>query len=122
MNIYVGNLPFTISEDEIRAAFAAFGQVASVAIIKDKITGRSRGFGFVEMSNAAEAQAAIQEMNGKQLSGRTLVVNQARPREERPDRGPGGYSDRRGPGGGGGGGRGGPRGGQNSGGRRNQDW
>jgi RNA recognition motif-containing protein len=121
MNIYVGNLPFTISEDEIRAAFAAFGQVASVAIIKDKITGRSRGFGFVEMPNAAEAQQAIQEMNGKQLSGRTLVVNQARPREDRPDRGPGGFSDRRGPGGGGG--RGGPRGGQNSGPRRNnQGW
>jgi len=83
MNIYVGNLPFSATEDEIRKAFAAFGAVTSVSIIKDKFTGQSRGFAFVEMANAPEATAAIAGMNGKDFKGRALTVNEARPREER---------------------------------------
>lgn len=83
MNIYVGNLSFDASEDDIREAFAAFGTVTSVAIIKDKFSGQSRGFGFVEMANAEEAKAAIQGLNSTDLKGRTLTVNEARPREER---------------------------------------
>jgi RNA recognition motif-containing protein len=83
MNIYVGNLSFDASEDDIREAFAAFGTVTSVTIIKDKFSGQSRGFGFVEMANAEEAKAAITGMNSKDLKGRTLTVNEARPREER---------------------------------------
>jgi RNA recognition motif-containing protein len=104
MNIYVGNLPFTASEDEIRQAFAAFGVVSSVAIIKDRETGQSRGFAFVEMPNNEEGNAAITNMNGKPLKGRALKVNEARPREEG-----GGFGGGRGGGGGygGGGGRGG---------------
>jgi RNA recognition motif-containing protein len=81
MNIYVGNLPFTASEDEIRQAFAAYGTVASVAIIKDHETGQSRGFAFVEMPNSDEGQAAVTNMNGKPMKGRALKVNEARPRE-----------------------------------------
>jgi RNA recognition motif-containing protein len=107
MNIYVGNLPFSVTEDEVREQFAAFGQVDSVTLIKDKFTGQMRGFGFVEMPNPAEAQKAITGLNGKDLKGRALAVNPARPREERNDRGGGGggrsagySSDRRGPGGG----------------------
>jgi RNA recognition motif-containing protein len=80
MNIYVGNLSFKASEVEVRQAFAAFGQVASVAVIKDQATGKSRGFAFVEMPNSTEAQAAITGMNGKELLGRQLMVNEARPR------------------------------------------
>ncbi len=112
MNIYVGNLSFQATEDEIRQAFAGFGQVTSVAIIKDQFTGKSRGFAFVEMANNTEAQAAIQGLNGKELGGRPLKVNEARPREEGARRGGGG-----GGGGYGGGGRsssGGPRGGTGS--------
>lgn len=82
MNIYVGNLSRGVTEDDLREAFATFGQVASVAIIKDKYSGESRGFGFVEMPTAAEAQAAIGGLNGKELKGRTLTVNEARPRTE----------------------------------------
>ena len=104
MNIYVGNLPFAVTEDEVREKFAAFGQVESVTLIKDKFTGQMRGFGFVEMPNAAEAQKAIAELNGKDLKGRSLAVNPARPREERGGGGGGnrggGFSDRRGSGGG----------------------
>ena len=129
MNIYVGNLSYDATEDEIRSLFAAHGEVSSVAIIKDKFTGQSRGFAFVEMPNSNEAQTAIQAVNGAPLRNRNLSVNEARPREERPPRsgsGGGGYGDRRGGGGGGGGygdrrggsgGRSGDRGG-NSGGRR----
>ena len=80
MNIYVGNLSFKASEVEVRQAFASFGQVASVAVIKDQATGKSRGFAFVEMPNSAEAQAAIAGLNGKELLGRQLMVNEARPR------------------------------------------
>ncbi len=90
MNIYVGNLARETTEAELRQAFEAFGQVSSVAIIKDKYSGESRGFGFVEMPNTAEAQAAIAGLNGKDLGGRTLNVNEARPREDRGGRGGGG--------------------------------
>ncbi|WP_298009980.1 MULTISPECIES: RNA-binding protein [Anaerolinea] len=83
MNIYVGNLPFSASEDDLRTAFAAYGTVTSAAVIKDQFSGQSRGFGFVEMPNQAEAEAAIQGLNGKELKGRALRVNEARPREER---------------------------------------
>ncbi len=80
MNIYVGNLPWEITEDELRNEFQSFGQVTSVAIIKDKITNKSRGFGFVEMASNSEAQSAINNLNGKELKGRSLTVNEARPR------------------------------------------
>lgn len=82
MNIYVGNLPREATEEEIRKAFEAFGQVASVTIIKDKFSGESRGFGFVEMPSKTEAQAALEGLNGKELMGRTLTINEARPRSE----------------------------------------
>lgn len=82
MNIYVGNLSFNTSEDDLRNAFASFGEVTSAAIIKDKFSGESRGFGFVEMSNNTEAQAAIKGLNGTELHERTLNVNEARPRTE----------------------------------------
>ena len=81
MNIYVGNLSYGMSEDELREAFAAYGDVASVKILSDRETGRSRGFGFVEMPNQSEGEAAITQLNGKELGGRTLRVNEARPRE-----------------------------------------
>jgi RNA recognition motif-containing protein len=80
MNIYVGNLSFKAGETDVRQAFAAFGDVSSVAIIKDQVTGKSRGFAFVEMPNNTEAQAAISGLNGKDLMGRPLMVNEARPR------------------------------------------
>ncbi len=96
MNIYIGNISRDLSEDELRDAFAAFGQVSSVNIIKDKFTGEYRGFAFVEMPVKEEAEAAISGLNGKELKGRALNVNEARPRTD----------DNRG---GGGGGRGGPR-------------
>jgi len=84
MNIYVGNLPYSISEDELRAAFASFGEVSSASIIMDKMTGRSKGFGFVEMPSKEEAEAAIKAMDGSDLKGRNVKVNEARPREDRP--------------------------------------
>ena len=105
MNIYVGNLSRETTEDGLREAFEAFGQVESVNIIRDKFTGESRGFGFVEMPSKSEAEKAIGEMNGKDLQGRAVNVNEARPRTER--RGGGG----RGRSGGSGGGRSGGRGG-----------
>lgn len=95
--IYVGNLSFSTTEEGLQQAFASFGTVSSVAIIRDRDTSRSRGFGFVEMSNDDEADAAINAMNGAQLDGRTLNVNEARPRE-----GGGGGGGGRGYGGGGG--------------------
>jgi RNA recognition motif-containing protein len=116
MNIYVGNLAPDVTEDELKQAFEAFGQVQTATVIKDKFSGESRGFGFVEMPAKAEAQTAITEMNGKDLKGRSLNVNEARPKTERPRGGGGGY------GGGGGGGRrgggGGGYGGGGGGGRR----
>ncbi len=89
MNIYVGNLPREATEDDLKESFEAFGEVTSVKIIKDKFTGESRGFGFVEMSKNSEAQAAISGLDGKDLKGSTLRVNEARPR--RDDRGKGGF-------------------------------
>jgi len=82
MNIYVGNLLREVTEDDLRKAFEAFGQVTSASIIKDKFSGESRGFGFVEMPAKAEAQSAISGLNGKELKGRILNVNEARPRSE----------------------------------------
>ena len=92
MNVYVGNLPWGLSEEDLREAFEAFGEVVSVKIIKDKFTGRSRGFGFVEMPNQEEGESAISALNGKDLKGREIVVNQARPRrDDRGDEGGGGF-------------------------------
>ncbi|MBW1674471.1 MAG: RNA-binding protein [Deltaproteobacteria bacterium] len=82
MNIYVGSLSYEVTEDDLKEAFEAFGQVESVSIIKDKYSGQSKGFGFVEMPAKAEAQSAINDLNGKELKGRTLNVNEARPRTE----------------------------------------
>lgn len=116
MNIYVGNLSHQATEDDLRQAFEALGQVESVNIIKDKFSGESRGFGFVEMPSKDEAQKAIEELNGKDLVGSALSVNEARPKTNRRDsRGGGGGGGGRG-GFGGGGGRGG--GGGGGGGRR----
>jgi cold-inducible RNA-binding protein len=101
VNIYVGNLPYGVSEGDLRSLFEQFGAVTSATIIKDKFTGDSKGFGFVEMSDA-DAQAAIDNLNGTEFKGRSLTVNQARPKTD----GPGGGGPRRGgPGGGQGGGR-----------------
>ena len=83
MNIYVGNLSYSMSEQELRDAFGAFGDVSSVKILMDRETGRSRGFGFVEMPNQSEGETAISNLNGKDLGGRALRVNEARPRERR---------------------------------------
>ena len=88
MNIYVGNLPYEASEEELRKAFAAFGEVSSVSLITDKFTGQSKGFAFVEMANNASADAAIKGLNATAMGGRSLKVNQAKPRGERPSRGP----------------------------------
>jgi len=90
MNIYVGNLSYQTSEDDLRAAFAAHGEVTSVAIISDRYSGQSRGFGFVEMANAEEAKTAISTLDGTDLSGRQLKVNEARPRADRGGEGGGG--------------------------------
>ena len=96
MNIYVGNLSFDTSETELQAAFASYGAVSTARIATDRDTGRARGFGFVEMANQTEAQAAIQALNGSNLQGRALTVNEARPREDRrPSGGGGGYSSDR---------------------------
>jgi cold-inducible RNA-binding protein len=86
VKIYVGNLNYSTSEDDIRTAFSEFGTVDSVDVIIDRHSGRSKGFGFVEMSDDAEAKAAIEGLNGKDLDGRSLNVNEARPRAERPQR------------------------------------
>jgi cold-inducible RNA-binding protein len=102
-NIFVGNLDFNTSEDELRTMFEAYGQVDRVSIMTDRDTGRSRGFGFVEMANAEDGEKAIAALNGSQLGGRTLNVNEARPKVERSG---GGGKDRGGRSGGGGGGRG----------------
>lgn len=83
MNIYVGNLSYNMSESELRDAFGAYGEVSSVKILMDRETGRSRGFGFVEMPNQNEAEMAIAQLNGKDVGGRPLRINEARPRERR---------------------------------------
>ncbi len=103
MKIYVGNLSYEVTEEDLRLALEQFGQVESVAIIKDKYSGQSKGFGFVEMASEAEGQSVIEGLNGKEMKGRTLNVNEARPRTE---------SSGRGRQGGGRGGQGGGRGGQ----------
>ena len=111
MKIYVGNLSYEVTEEDLRLALEEFGQVESATIIKDKYSGQSKGFGFVEMASKAEGQSAIDGLNGKELKGRALKVNEARPRtESRGSRG--GYGGGRGGQGGGRGGQGGGRGGR----------
>ena len=110
--LYVGNLPYSVSDSDLQQTFGRFGAVTSAKVMMDRDTGRSKGFGFVEMGSDAEAQAAITGMNGQPLGGRNCVVNEARPMEPRPPRsGGGGYG-----GGGGGGGYGGGGGGRSGGG------
>ena len=111
MKIYVGNLSYEVSEEDLRLALEQFGKVESTTIIKDKHSGQSKGFGFVEMASKAEGQSAIEGLNGKELKGRALNVNEARPRTESRG-GRGGYGGGRGGQGGGRGGYGGGRGGQ----------
>ncbi|MGH9903792.1 MAG: RNA recognition motif domain-containing protein, partial [Pyrinomonadaceae bacterium] len=110
MKLYVENLSFQTSSDDLQQLFAQAGTVESASVVEDRDTGRSRGFGFVEMSSKEEGEAAIQQFNGKEVNGRSLTVNEARPRE---NRGGGGFGGNRG---GGGGGRGGYGGGGNRGG------
>jgi len=104
-NIFVGNLDFNTGEEELRKLFEAHGQVDRVSIMTDRDTGRSRGFGFVEMASAEDGEKAIAALNGTQVGGRTLNVNEARPKTERPSGGGGGGGRDRGGRGGGGGGR-----------------
>nr|WP_295772920.1 RNA-binding protein [Rhodoferax sp.] len=108
--LYVGNLPYSFRDEDLQQAFAAYGSVSSAKVMMERDTGRSKGFGFVEMGSDAEAQAAIGGMNGQQFGGRGLVVNEARPMEARPPRtGGGGFGGGAGGGGGGYGGGGGGR-------------
>lgn len=96
MNIYVANIPFKATEDDLRELFEEYGDVSSAKIIMDKLTQRSRGFGFVEMDDETEARQAIEAINGVDMMGKTLIVNEARPREDRPagNRGGGGFNKR----------------------------
>ena len=105
MNIYVGNLSYSVNDDQLRSMFTEYGTVDSARVIMDRDSGRSKGFGFVEMSNDGEANAAIQALNGQDMGGRALTVNEARPRAERGGGGGGGGRGRGGYGGGYGGGR-----------------
>lgn len=100
--LYVGNLPYTVRDEDLQQSFSAFGAVNSAKVMMERDTGRSKGFGFVEMGSDAEAQSAIEGMNGQSLGGRSLVVNEARPMEPRPPR-TGGFGGGRRDGGGGGG-------------------
>jgi len=86
MNIYVGNLSYGVTDDNLREVFEAYGEVSSAKVITDKYSGRSKGFGFVEMDNDAEGNAAIEQLDGAEIDGRSVKVNEARPREERPPR------------------------------------
>ncbi len=113
MKLYVGNLAFQTSSDDLQELFAQAGTVESASVVEDRETGRSRGFGFVEMSSNEEGQKAIEQFNGKEVNGRSLNVNEAKPREDRGGRGGGGGG--RGGYGGGGGGRGGYGGGSGGG-------
>ncbi len=115
--LYVGNLSYNTTSSDLEQLFAAHGSVQSAEVISDRDTGRSKGFGFVQMGTDEEAQAAIAGLNGQQHDGRTLTVNEAKPREDRPRGGGGGGGGRGGFGGGGGGGRGGYGGGGGGGGR-----
>jgi RNA recognition motif-containing protein len=112
MNIYVGNLLFDVTEDELKELFAPFGQVTEVRLIMDKFSGKTKGFGFIEMPSKEEAQKAIEGLNGKDIKGRAMTVNEAKPKVERGGRG--------GRGGFGGGGRGRERGGFGGGGGGNR--
>ena len=94
MNIYVGNLAREATESDLRDAFQAFGEVSTASVIKDKFSGESRGFGFVEMPNKSEAEKAISGLNGKSIKGRSVTVNEAKPRTDRPRTG-GGFGSRR---------------------------
>lgn len=89
--LYIGGLAYSVTEQELEAVFAEIGKVASVAVIKDRDTGQSKGFGFVEMEDDAAAETAIKELNGKDLSGRSIVVNEARPQVDRRSGGGGGF-------------------------------
>ncbi len=111
MNLYVGNMPYSMTEAELKETFGAHGAVASARLVMDRETGRAKGFAFVEMPDDNEAKAAIAAINGTKIGGRELVVNEARPREERPRTGGGGFGggNRRGGGFGGGNGGGGRR-------------
>jgi cold-inducible RNA-binding protein len=113
--LFVGNLSFNATENQLQDMFAAHGTVLEVDLIMDKFSGRPRGFAFVTMENKEGADAAVQALNGKSIDGRALTVNEARPREERPRGGGGGYGGGRGGGGGGGGGYRGDRGGDRGG-------
>jgi len=88
MNIYVGNLPYSVTDSDLRESFSRFGEVSKVNLIADKFTGESKGFGFVEMDNNSQADAAIKGLNGTDMSGRSIKVNQAKPRTEQASRGP----------------------------------
>ena len=92
MKLYVGGLAYSVTEQELEALFATVGTVTSTAVIKDRDSGQSKGFGFVEMANDTEAQEAIKTLNGKEVSGRAIMVNEARPQEDRRPSGGGGYS------------------------------
>jgi len=105
-NIFVGNLSYATTESELETAFGEFGAVERVSVVRDRDTGQSRGFAFVEMTNSAEANNAIKALNGREVNGRALNVNEARPREQRGPGGGGGYGGSGGRGQGGGGGRG----------------
>ena len=119
--LYVGNLPYSVRDSDLEQSFGQFGAVTSAKVMMERDTGRSKGFGFVEMGSDAEAQAAIEGMNGAPLGGRSLVVNEARPREPRPPRtGGGGYGGGGREGGGGGGGFRSPYGGGGAGGGRRE--
>lgn len=118
MKLYVGNLSFQTSNDDLQQLFAQAGTVESASVVEDRETGRSRGFGFVEMSSTEEGKAAIEQFNGKEVNGRNLTVNEAKPREDRGPRGGGGGGGR----GGFGGNRGGYGGGRNSGGGGGSRW
>lgn len=111
MKIYAGNLPYDLSEDELRQEFMAYGNVKSVTIPADKFSGRPKGFGFIEMDSKSEAEAAIEGINGKMIKDRTIVVNEARPRQDNRGGGGGSFGGRRGGGSSGGGGRSGGYGG-----------
>ena len=116
MNIYLSNLSFKLQDEDLKQVFAGFGEVSSAKVIRDNQSGRSRGFGFVEMASDDDARAAIEKLNGTEVDGRTIVVNEARPRTE--GGGGGGGFKKRGGGGGGGYGGGGGRGGYGGGGGR----
>ena len=86
MNIYVGNLPYSVDRDELRGIFEQYGEVSAARVVSDRETGRSKGFGFVEMPDNEQARQAVEALNGQEVDGRKIVVNEARPREERPRR------------------------------------